>query len=53
MKLLALQLLAVVCLIILVGLVHQAAIITVTAGYGIAALIVALGSLPFLKRYLD
>lgn len=48
-----LQLLAVLVLIIVIGLVHAGAIQIVNAGYGIIALILMLGSLPFLKRYLD
>lgn len=47
------QCLAVLLLIIVVGTVHALAAATVTAGYGVAALIVLFASLPFLKRYLD
>jgi hypothetical protein len=49
----ALQLLAVVVLIIVIGLVHAAAVLTVGAGYGMAAIVSLFLALPFLRRYLD
>lgn len=49
----ALQLLAVVLLITIIGVVHVLAVTIVAAGWGIGALIIAFASLPFLKRYLD
>lgn len=49
----AVRLLAVLLLITVVGLVHAGAKVIVSEGFGIAAIIIAFASIPFLKRYLD